>query len=85
MVLVGSYCNKTLPNSRRQTASTEVPPIILRVVRGGGGGLNHESREINEVFHDSRKFFERFHVSRKISAGSNDYRVLGTICNGRRV
>ena len=27
---------------------------------GGGGGLNHESREINEVFHDSRKFFFRF-------------------------
>ena len=24
------------------------------------GGLNHESREINEVFHDSRKFFEGF-------------------------
>ena len=29
--------------------------------RGGKeGGLNHESREINEVFHDSRKFFEGF-------------------------
>ena len=34
------------------------------MVKGGGGGgegvLNHESREINEVFHDSRKFFEGF-------------------------
>ena len=28
--------------------------------KGGGGGLNHESREINEVFHDSHKFFEGF-------------------------
>ena len=49
------------------------------------GGLNHESREINEVFHDSRKFFEGFHVSRKISAGWSGYRALGTICNYRRV
>ena len=47
--------------------------------------LNHESREINEAFHDSRKFFEGFHVSRKSSAGSNDYRALGTICNDRWV
>ena len=32
----------------------------MRVIKGGGGGggLNHESREINEVFHDSRKPFE---------------------------
>ena len=49
------------------------------------GGLNYESREINEVFHDSRTFFEGFHVSRKISAGWNDYRALGTICNDREV
>ena len=33
----------------------------MRVVKGGGGGrLNHESRETNEVFQDSRKFFEGF-------------------------
>ena len=25
--------------------------------KGGGGGLSHESREINEAFHDSRKCF----------------------------
>ena len=31
--------------------------LTLRVVKGG---LNHESREINEVFHDSHKFFEGF-------------------------
>ena len=36
-----------------ETSSSE------RVVRAGGG-LNHESREINEVFHDSRKFLEGF-------------------------
>ena len=29
----------------------------MRVVNGG---MNHESREINEVFHDSHKFFEGF-------------------------
>ena len=33
--------------------------LLLRVVKGGGG-LNHESREINKVFHDSRKFYEGF-------------------------
>ena len=58
---------------------------VLFKEEGGKGGLNHESREINEVFHDSRKFFEGFHVSRKISAGWNDYRALGTICIDRRV
>ena len=55
----------------------------MRVVKGG---LNHESREINEVFHDSRKFSEgfTFHVN-KISAEWNDYRALGTKCNDRDV
>ena len=55
-----------------------------RVVKGGGGGLNHESREINEVFHDSHKFFEGFTFHVKISAVWNNYRTLGTICNDRR-
>ena len=71
------YQFKTVNSSLKLATNSAV-----RVVKGG---LNHESREINEVFHDSRKFFEGFHVSRKISAGWNDYRVLGTIYNDRRV
>ena len=46
-------------------------PIHAEFQEGGkGGGLNHESREINEV-------------SRKISAGWNDYRAVGAKCNER--
>ena len=52
--------------------------IVKICSEGGKGGLNHESRKINEIFHDSRKFFEGFHVSRKISAGCNDRRVQGS-------
>ena len=58
--------------------------ITVGRVAGGGGGLSHESREINEVFHDSHKFFEGLHVSRRISAGWNDYSAVGTICNDHR-
>ena len=55
-----------------------------KMQEGGRGGGGVESREINKVFHDSSKFSEDFHVSRKISAGWDDCRALGTICNGRR-
>ena len=48
------------------------------------GGLNHESREINEVFHDSHKFFEgfMFHV-KSVRDGMIIDRAVGTICNNR--
>ena len=39
---------------RGHTTETSLPE------GGKGGGLNHESREINEVFHDPRKFFYGF-------------------------
>ena len=57
----------------------------MRVVKGAGGGLNHESREINEVFHDSHKFLKVFTFHVKINVGWNDYRALGMICNDHRV
>ena len=36
------------------------PSTPLNAGGKAGGGLNHESREINVVFHDPHKFFEGF-------------------------